>query len=164
LVALAGALVATVRAPERRTGFYAMRGHRVFDVGARSVDAVDVVLGDRRFAAERRDARWSIDGRPATAGTAAALDDLVSALAGLRAVDVFRADAGAGFGLVQPHGSIEVRTARGRRRLELGEITASGGAVYARRVGDPRLLQVGTGLLSSLERVFFERDERPATP
>jgi hypothetical protein len=157
-------LVLTIRAPERRTGFYAVRGHRVFGVPARAVTGVTVVLGDRRFAAERHGETWTIDGRPATPGTAAALQDLATTLAGLRSVDVFRARDGASYGLGQPHGWVELRTARVRRRLDLGDLTAGGGTLYARRTGDPRVLQIGTGLLSSFERVLYERDGRPPTP
>ncbi len=157
-------LVWTVRAPERRTGFYAVRGHRVFGVPARAVTGVTVDLGDRRFEAERHGEAWTLDGRPATPGAAAALRDLVATLAGLRSVDVFRPRDGAGYGLGQPHGWIEVRTASARRRLDLGDFTAGGGTLYARRAGDPRVLQIGTGLLSSFQRVLFERDGRAPRP
>ena len=157
-------LVLTIRAPERRTGFYALRGHRVFGVPARAVTGIVVVLGDRRFEAEQHGEAWTIDGRAATPGTAAALGDLATTLAGLRSVDVFRARDGASYGLGQPHGWVEVRTARVRRRLDLGDLTAGGGTLYARRAGDPRVLQIGTGLLSSFQRVLYERDGRAPVP
>ena len=48
--------------------------------------------------------------------------------------------------------------ARGVRRLVIGDLNAAGGALYARREGDPRVLEVGSALLSDLERVFFNRD------
>lgn len=155
-------LVLTIRAPERRTGFYALRGHRVFGVPAHAVTGVTVVLGSQRFEAQRRGDAWTLDGVAATPSTADALRDLVTTLAGLRSVDVFRARDGAGYGLDRPHGSIEVRTARVRRRLDLGEFTAGGGTLYARRTGDPRVLQIGTGVLSTLQRVLYERDRRSA--
>jgi len=132
----------------------------VFGVPAPAVTGVTVVLGERRVEAERRGDAWTVDGAAATPGAADALRDLVTTLAGLRSVDVFRARDGASYGLDRPHGSIEVRTARVRRRLDLGEFTAGGGTLYARRTGDPRVLQIGTGLLSTLQRVLYERDRR----
>jgi len=165
LAALAGLgalLVAIVRAPERPTGRDAVRGHRVFAVTPGAVRALEVTLDARRFEARRADERWEIDGRPASAGTADALTDLVDALAGLRAVDVFRGGEPSDYGLDRPHATIDLVTARGRRRVVFGELTASGSSYYARRIGDPRVLQVGVLVLTEVERVFYTRDGAPA--
>ena len=147
-----------MRAPERRAGRSAVRGHRIFAVAPDAVRAVDVTLDGRRFRARRSGERWDIDGRPASAGTADALHDLVDTLAELRAVDVFRARDGATYGLDRPRAEIEVVTARGRRRVVFGEMTTSGSSYYARRLGDPRVLQVGVLVLTEVERVFYTRD------
>jgi len=155
-------LVSTIRAPERPTGCYAVRAHRVFGVPAHAVTGVTVVLGPQRFEAERHGEAWTIDGGATTPGAVDALRDLVTTLAELRSVDVFRVRDGASYGLDRPHGSIEVRTVRVRRRVDLGELTAGGGTLYARRTGDPRVMQIGTGLLSTLQRVLYERDRRSA--
>jgi len=126
------------------------------------VHAVEVTLEERRFSARRAGERWEIDGRPASAGTADALTDLVDTLAELRAVDVFRGRDASLYGLDHPRVTIDLITARGRRRVVFGEMTASGSSYYARRVGDPRILQVGVLVLTEIERVFYTRDGAPA--
>jgi len=156
---LGAALVMLVRAPVRPRGQFAVRGHRVFGVGRGAVRGIDVVLEARRFSARRTAEGWEINGRRASPGTAAALDDLLDTVVGLRAVDSFRSRDTASFGLERPRATIEVATARGVRRLVVGDLNAAGSALYARRAGDPRVLQVGSALLSDLERVFFNRDE-----
>jgi len=98
---------------------------------------------------------WDVDGRPATPPTAEALDDLLDSLLGLRAVDVFRTSDPSAFGLGRPRGTITVVTGRSARRLLVGGLNAAGSAFYARREGDPRVLQVGTLVLSEVERVFY---------
>ena len=102
------------------------------------------------------------DGYPALTDPTAELGerfcDLVETVAGLRAVDSFRSRDSASYGLERPHAAIEVVTGRGVRRLVIGDLNAAGSAFYARRAGDPRVLQVGSGLLTGLERVFFNRD------
>ena len=158
LVALGATLVVLVRAPVRPRGQLAVRGHRVFGVGRHAVRGIDVALEARRFGARRTAEGWEIDGQRASAGTAAALDDLLETVVGLRAVDSFRSRDTASYGLERPRATIEVVTARGVRRLAIGDLNAAGSALYARRSGDPRVLQVGSALLTDLERVFFNRD------
>ena len=153
-------LVLLVRAPERRTGREAVRGHRVVGVARHAIRGIDVALDDRRFSARRTADGWQIDGRPASGATADALQDLAEGLADVRAVDTFRARDASSFGLDRPRATIDVVTSRGSRRLVLGALNSSGSAVYARRTGDPRVVQVGAGLLSDVERVFYTRDAR----
>jgi hypothetical protein len=157
-VALGAALVLSVRAPLRPTGRDAVRGHRVLGVARQAVRGIDVVLGERRFTARHTASGWETDGRLASPPTADALHDLVETLVGLRSVDAFRARDTSSYGLDRPQATIEVLTPRGVRRVVLGALNSSGSAVYARRSGDPRVLQVGAGLLSTLERVFYTRD------
>jgi hypothetical protein len=158
VVALAAALLLVVRAPVRKTGWYALRGHRVFGVGRGAVRGIEVAFGERRFVARRTEQGWEIDGSAAGRGVAEALDGLLETLVHLRAVDVFRNRDTSAFGLARPRATIDLVTARGARRLVIGETNLAGSALYARRVGDPRVLQVGTLLLSDLERVFYFRD------
>jgi hypothetical protein len=139
----------------------AVRGHRVFGVAKTSVRQIDVALGERRFTARRTDAGWELDGRPAGPGAAAALDDLLLGLVDLRAVDVFRPRDGSTFGLDVPRATITLHTARGTRRVAVGGANVAGSAFYARREGSPRVVQVGTLILSRIERVFFQRDRPP---
>ena len=101
---------------------------------------------------------WLLDGRPATATAADALDTLVETLAGLRALDAFRPGDREALGLDPPQATITVRTRRGAQRLRLGTLNAAGSALYAERDGHPRAFLAGTGLLSALERVFYQRD------
>lgn len=158
LVAIGAALVAVIEAPPRRTGAELARGPRVMRVTTPAVRSLVVTEGERGFTAERRGTGWILDGMQASDEAAGALDDLVAMLATLRAVDAFTPDDATGFGLDPPRGAIEVETATRRRQLVLGALISTGGAFYARRDGSRRLLTVGVGLLSALERVFYQRD------
>jgi hypothetical protein len=161
LVLVAGVLALAVRTPERPVPSE-VRGHRVLRVVARDVRVLDVVAGARRFRAERAGAGWRIDGRHASPATVAAIDDLLDRLAHLRAVDVFRPRDGADFGLDAPSAMVTAETRRGSRRVTFGATNAGGSAVYARRDGDRRVMQVGVGILSDFERVFYQRDRELA--
>ena len=136
----------------------AVRGHRVFGVTRAAVHAVAVEMGDRRFTAQQRDGSWELDGTPASRTAAAALDDLVDALVHLRAVDVFRPRDGSSFGLEQPTAVVTLTTSFRTRRVLVGAANAAGSASSARRDGSPRVVQIGAGVLSQLERVFYQRD------
>ena len=149
-------LVAVVRRPERARP-PGERGHRVFSVAADAVRGLDLAVDDRRLSARRARDGWIVDGAPATAATARALDDLVATLAGLRAVDVFRDRDGAAYGLDQPRATIAVVTDGASQRLDIGAANAASSALYARRAGDPRMLQVGALLVTELERVLEKR-------
>jgi uncharacterized protein DUF4340 len=160
-VVLGALLAVLVRAPVRPRGLFAVRGHRVFAVERSAVRGLEVVLDDRRLRAERTQRGWEIDGRATAAGATAALDDLLDTVVGLRAIDAFRSHDRAPYGLDRPRGTIELVTARGRRRLLLGSLNSAGSALYARREGDPRVLLVGTILLAEVERVFYARERAP---
>jgi hypothetical protein len=123
-----------------------------------AVRGIEAEVEGRRFVAERTADGWRLDGHPASPGAADALNDLLDLLVDLRAVDAFRASDPAVFGFDSPRGTIELVTPRARRRLVIGRLNAAGSVAYARRDRDPRVLQVGTFLLSSLERVFYQRD------
>jgi hypothetical protein len=153
------ALAAIVRRPIVPSGPEAVRGPRVFRTGgAPMVREIAGTLADTGFIARAQAGGWDIDGRPAEPATADALGDLCDALVRLRAVDTFRPRDQATYGLDRPRGTVTLRTARGTRRLVLGDLNAAGSAVYARRDADPRVMQVGTQLLSQLERVLYHRD------
>ena len=155
---LGAALVLSVSGPVPRTGRDAVRGHRVLAVGRHAVRGIDAVLGERRFSARRTSDGWELDGRPPSAASADALQDLLDTLVGLRALDTFRARDTSSYGLDRPRATIDVITPRRPRRLTLGALNSAGSAVYARRSGDPRIIQVGALVLSELERVFYTRD------
>ena len=155
VAALGLVLVLSVRAPIAPRGRDAARGHRLFNTERRWVRGVEVELDGRHAAATRVPGGWDVDGRPAAPQTAEALGDLLDTLLVLRAVDIFRTSDPAPFGLTRPRGTITVVTGRGPRRLLVGGLNAAGSAFYARREGDPRVLQVGTLVLSEIERVFY---------
>jgi hypothetical protein len=156
LVVVGVALVAVVRRPERARP-PGERGHRVFSVASDAIRGLDLALDDRRLTARRAPEGWTIDGSPTTAATARALDDLVATLAGLRAVDVFRDRDGSAYGLDPPRATITVVTDGASQHLDIGAANAASSAVYARRAGDPRMLQVGALLVTELERPFDQR-------
>ena len=83
-----------------------------------------------------------------------AVRDLLQSLIDLRAVDQFRGELQASFGLTPPRGTIAIVTAHRTVRLSLGAFTAATSTLYARRDGDRRVFQVGTYLLSQLGRVL----------
>jgi uncharacterized protein DUF4340 len=160
LVLGAGALLFIVEAPPRRTGPESVRGPRVLRMRAASVRSVELRAGERHVVAVRERGGWRLDRGPAPASAAEALDGLVDALAGLRAVDAFRPERGAQLGLDPPAATITVRTAHRELALRLGAPNASGGSFYAERAGHPRVFLVGTGLLSAIERVFYQTGQR----
>jgi len=155
VAALGLVLVLSIRGPITPRGRDAARGHRLFNTEPRWVRGIEVELDGRHVASTRSARGWDVDGRPAATQTAEALGDLLDTLLALRAVDVFRAPDLAAFGLVRPRGTITVVTGRGPRRLLVGGLNAAGSAFYARRDGDPRVLQVGTLVLSEVDRVFY---------
>jgi hypothetical protein len=159
----AAALLLVVEAPPRPTGPQSVRGPRVLRMRAAAVRSLDIRAGEHRVVAERTATGWQLEHRPAPPAAAEALDILVDTLAGLRAVDAFRHERGAQLGLDPPTATITLRTARREIVLRLGAPNASGGSVYAERPGHPRVFLVGTGLLSALDRVFYQADQRERT-
>lgn len=152
-------LVVAVRAPLPPAGLDAVRGHRVFGP---PVEEIALHWNHRDLHARRRDGRWRIEDRAAPAPVAAALDDLADTLSGLRALDAFRPRDGAGYGLDDPHGSIELRGSGHAHRLVVGGLNAAGSAYYARRDDEARVLQIGSGIDSAVDRVFYAVDnQRP---
>ena len=158
LVAIGVTLVVLVKPPVRRTGREMVRGSRLLRVGHAAVRGIEVELEGRHFSAARTADGWQLDGTPASAGAADALNDLLELLVDLRAVDAFRAPDPKVFGLDQPRGTVELVTPRTRCRLVIGGTNAAGSVAYARRDRDPRVFQIGMFILSSLERVFYQRD------
>lgn len=159
LVAAGAIALLVVEAPYRPTSRELVRGPRLMKAPASSIREISAVLGERRFTATRADGAWRIDGAAAPDGVAAALDDVVQTLVDLRAIDAFRGDGLAQFGLETPHGAVTIVSADDTERLLLGDFNASGSAIYARRDGDPRVFQIGVFLPSALERVFYQRDD-----
>jgi hypothetical protein len=151
-------LVWRIEAPRPRTGLERAHGPRVLRIARATVTGVTATLDGRTFAATRAGGAWQLDGRPARHGEVDAIDALVDTLARVRAVDAFRSENLAQFGLVSPDDSITVTTRRGPRRLLLGRFNSRGSAVYCRRDGDPRVFLLGSGVLSGIERVFWQRD------
>jgi hypothetical protein len=164
LVALGAALVLGVRAPVREPGLASRRGHRVFRVQPGTVRTLELRSPNEQVVAHRTEDGWQVDGARAEGALAVALDDLLGSVVHLRAVDVFRPRDAATYGLDRPRATVVVHTERGARRVVLGAANAAGSAFYARRDGDPRVMQVGSLLLAEIERVFFARSRRPQPP
>ncbi len=153
----AASLVVVVEPPHRVSGPESVRGPRVLRLRAGAVRGVELRGATRTLAARRSDDGWSLDGQPATTAQTEALDALVETLVGLRAIDAFRTRDRATLGLDPPAATIAVRTERETRTLRLGVPNAAGSALYVEREGHPRVFLVGTGLLSAIDRVFYQR-------
>jgi hypothetical protein len=123
-----------------------------------AVRRLEIRTRTQELAALRTHGHWQLDGAPASPGVSDALDGLVAALTDLRAVDAFRPGDRTALGIDPPEVTITLRTARRERRLRLGAPNASGSAFYAEREGHPRIFLVGTGVLSAIDRVFYQRD------
>jgi hypothetical protein len=157
VVLSAAALLFVVEAPRRETGLESVRGPRVLRVRPDRVRRVELVGGARRLTAVRTTSGWEVDGRPADEATVEALDALVTTLAGLRALDAFRPGDRTALGLDPPAATLAVFTDRRERRLALGVPNAAGNGLYVERLGHPRVFVVGTGMLSAIDRVFFQQ-------
>jgi hypothetical protein len=146
-------LVWMVEPPRRRSGPETVRGPRPFRIGPGDIQRIEVTMGSRSFVAERVADGWRLDGAPPSAAGHDAIATLADELARLRAIDAFRPSSFEGFGLDPPRGTIVVTTPRGVQRLALGTLNAGGSAVYARRAGHARVLQLGVYLLEVVRRV-----------
>jgi hypothetical protein len=153
----AAALVLVVQAPRRPTGLESVRGPRVLRVRPDRVRRVEL-SGGRSLSAVRTAAGWELDGRPADAAAVEALDALVETLANLRALDAFRPGDRKALGLDPPAATLAVFTRERERRLALGTPNSAGNAIYVERLGHPRVFLVGTGMLSAIDRVFYQKD------
>ena len=155
-----------IEGPRPISGPESVHGPRVLHLRPAAVRTIEVGAGTRRLSATRSPEGWILDGRPATAAAAEALDALAQNLASVRALDAFRPGDRQALGLDPARAMLTVTTRRGAQRLRLGATNASGGALYVERDGHPRAFIVGTGLLSSLDRVFYQRDlaESPQKP
>jgi len=164
LVALGILLVLVVHPPSTRDD---RERPGLLGVSAHAVVGVDAELDGHRLSARRSAGGWLVDGQPAPAPLAAALDDLVVTLSGLRALDRFHPSASAAYGLEHPRGRVVLATSRGERELSLGDLNAGGSALYAHRRGAATIVQIGVGVLSAVGRVFYFRDaagaQRPET-
>ena len=157
--AAVGIALAVLTAPSGRTRPRMIHGPRAFAVTMDAVRRVEVDLGSRRVVAERVPDGWRVDASIASPALRDALDALVRELAGLRAVDAFRASGDlAALGLSPPEGTIALTTARGTQRLELGALNTAGSTFYARREGHRRVLQLGVYLMEIVRRVVAARD------
>jgi hypothetical protein len=155
VVALGAFLVVTVRAPERPVGEHAVRGHRVFRVARHAVRALDVTLGERRFSARRAGA-----GGSSTDGPRPRAPPRRSTTCSTRSPRCARSTCSAAATRART-GSID-RTRRSRCTRRAAPAASSSAASTRRaarstpqRRGDPRVLLVGTLILTEAERVFY---------
>ena len=112
LVALAAGLVLVIEGPRRLSGPESVHGPRILRLRPAAVRAIEVDAGTRRLSATRSPEGWVLDGRPATAAAAEALDALAETLASVRAVDAFRPGDRQSLGLDPARAMLTVRTRR----------------------------------------------------
>ena len=158
VVLAAAALLFVVEAPRRQTGLESVRGPRVLRVRPERVRRVELVGGARPADRGTHDVglgggrprrRTSRPSRPSTRWW--------TTLAGLRALDAFRPGDRTALGLDPPAATLAVFTDRRERRLALGTPNAAGNGLYVERLGHPRVFVVGTGMLSAIDRVFYQQ-------
>jgi hypothetical protein len=158
----------------------------VFDFPASAVRAIDVESWQGALRATRDAGGWrvlsielpSAAGADASAATptpdevSRTLDTLVGELAALPEIDRFAPGDRplADFGLAEPQGRIVLELDSGERRtLELGSLTVTTAALYARVVPPGDVVQVGTLVFNDLAAALFRlralggtMDEEPA--
>ena len=114
LLLTVGVLAVVERAspPERPTEERrAAHGHRVLGVTRARVSRLTLLMGAEHLTVRRGAAGgWLLDDRPADGVAGDAVEELISGLVKLRALDAFRAVGGAPFGLDPPRGTITVET------------------------------------------------------
>lgn len=146
---------------------------RVFDFPASAVRAIDVESWQGALRARRDDGRWRVEhvevrGQAADPGAPAAtptpdevdqaLDTLVAEIVELPEIDRFPlgGHALAEFGLADPQARVTLELASGERRtLELGDLTVTTAALYARVVPSDDVVQVGTLVFNDLAAALY---------
>lgn len=145
----------------------------IFDVPASAVRAIDVDTWQGRLRARRADGHWRVEeirlGQgtgaaepgappPAQADVDGALDALVAELVTTPQIDRFDA-AGLpmrDFGLDPPRAQIALELDDGgRRTLQLGELTVTTAALYARVLPSPDVFQIGSLVFNNVGAAFF---------
>ena len=150
-------LAVLLRPPAPKTRAESVTGARLVRIPRHAISRIALTLDRQQLTATRTASGWAIDTHPTEPTLTAALDDLATALAQLRAVDQFRPAPQQAFGFDPPRGTIVVSSSRRETHLDLGALTASATTLYARRANDPRVFQIGTYLLAQLTRVIDRR-------
>lgn len=147
----------------------------VFDFDARTVRSFELASWRGTLRAERVDGHWQVRsvtlrrplgepgaGRPTETPSPDEVDRVVGGLAhdivGLPVIDRFPRDGKplADFGLVDPQAVIALGLDNGTiRRLEIGALTFSSSALYARAAPPDDILQVGTLLMTSIDSALY---------
>lgn len=151
LVALAGL---RLRGAERAAG--GERGSAVAEVAPEEVRTIWLTEGGAEARLEREDDRWVRSAPPDGPGDAAAVAELVEAVAALRRrTTLGRAGELGGaldaYGLRHPRAALELGLVSGRSlRLELGAATGTDGAAFV-RAPDGQVVVVGSDRFERLE-------------
>ena len=145
----------------------------VFDFAAVDVRAIDLDTFQGRLRARRDGGHWRVEqvrlgqGASVPEGDAApptqaeidqTLDDLVSELVGTPQIDRFAADGQPmrSFGLDPPQAWIALELDGGvRRTLEIGELTITPSALYARVLPAPDVFQIGSLVFNNVSAALF---------
>lgn len=145
----------------------------IFDVPASAVRAIDVDTWQGRLRARREGGHWRVEeirlGQgtspadpgaqpPAQADVDQALDALVSELVATPQIDRFDA-AGLpmrDFGLDPPRAAVVLALDDGAQRtLQIGELTVTTAALYARVLPSPDVFQIGSLVFNDIGAAFF---------
>lgn len=145
----------------------------VFDFAADAVHAIDLDTWQGRLRARRTGGHWQVDeirlGRGADAAEAGApapsqvdidqtLDALVAEIVGTPQIDRFAAEGVpmSDFGLDPPQAWIALELAGGARRtLQIGELTVTTSAVYARALPGSDVFQIGSLVFNNVGAALF---------
>lgn len=125
-----------------------------------AVGRVELVEGDRRITATRRDGTWvDADGRAFDGSAVGDLLDTLTALQPVMEVDPEPSDVdGYGLGSAAQHLQISASDGRPLLALDVGERNPAWTGLYVRRAGERRVVLVGAVLRWELEKL---RDAAP---
>jgi hypothetical protein len=143
----------------------------VLDVAADRVQGIDVRSWQGRLGAVREGDRWRVDTFElrANEGVSAAsppsqelidgvIDDLVRAVVATPEIDRFEASDQplSAFGLEEPQASIRLVLAGGdERTLEIGGLTSTGAALYARVLPGEAIVSIGNPIFNDIQGALY---------
>jgi hypothetical protein len=137
--------LAAYRRNDLEKDLFAFRDKKFFELDTTTVSALDLRLGEKRFALARKDERWFLEKPFYSLASAAKVDDLLAAASALEALSFAPAAGAPGqYGLDKPLLAIEFRGSGGSRRLTVAK---KGEQAFAQVEGAPEIYGISPGFL-----------------